>query len=156
MDHTMTEDENSMESVDIETRSTPSPADRQYGAHSPGAAAADSPASSPATPPPSSPPHNTSKLSFGISRILSDDVGEKRDYDRDSYTYSARIFGPYPMVLARPASPGQDSPGVIRVPVHRPVPYSPHSMNPHSPSFSPLMFPWMQDRKDRLTGEPKI
>lgn len=37
--------------------------------------------------------------------------------------------------------------GVIRVPAHRP-------MNlPPGVGMSPMMFPWMQDRKDRLTGE---
>ena len=36
--------------------------------------------------------------------------------------------------------------GVIRVPAHRP-------MNlPPGVGMSPMMFPWMQDRKDRLTG----
>ena len=36
--------------------------------------------------------------------------------------------------------------GVIRVPAHRP-------MNlPPGVAMSPMMFPWMQDRKDRLTG----
>ena len=35
--------------------------------------------------------------------------------------------------------------GVIKVPAHRPIPLG-------SLSFSPLMFPWMQDRKERLTG----
>ena len=176
---TMDIDENSMESVDIETRSTPSPADRGCGSVSPPVAVDASPGSSRSTPGPSSSPGhqehsptNSGKLSFGISRILSDDMGtsEKphhsdtphsahpRDLMAHPMAYSARIFGaPYPVVLGRASSPeAGESPGLIRVPIHRPVPFSPHPHNvpnPHSPGFSPLMFPWMQDRKDRLTGE---
>ncbi len=37
--------------------------------------------------------------------------------------------------------------GVIKVPAHRPLNLPP------GVGMSPMMFPWMQDRKDRLTGE---
>ena len=36
--------------------------------------------------------------------------------------------------------------GVIKVPAHRP--------NPMGSAFPPMVFPWMQERKDRLTGRP--
>ena len=37
--------------------------------------------------------------------------------------------------------------GVIKVPAHRP------QLSPSHHAFPPVMFPWMHDRKDRLTGE---
>ncbi len=39
--------------------------------------------------------------------------------------------------------------GVIRVPAHRPLALPPGV----TAAMSPLMFPWMQDRKERLTGQ---
>lgn len=54
--------------------------------------------------------------------------------------------GPYP-TPGGPEGSVLSSAGVIKVPAHRPVPLN------HIHGFSPLMFPWMQDRKDRLTGE---
>ncbi len=132
----------------------------------------------------------SSKLSFGISRILNEPQKAKAHNgvttSLSSHSHYERINsnsshshgrlsppeqlspnGPYPGLVggsgfvfspgSHPFGPGfppghvppgfEGSHGVIKVPAHRPMLFSPH-MN-----FSPLMFPWMQDRKDRLTGE---
>ncbi len=44
-------------------------------------------------------------------------------------------------------------PGVIKVPAHRPGPYGPPSALGVG---GPMMFPWMQERKDRLTGKTLV
>ena len=138
------------------------------------APSADGRSSSPRAHTDSSP---AAKLSFGISRILSSSPGPRGGGPGsrgEGLPYGlpppppglVAGFSPPPahlgpglpprppppahLVAPRPYSPGADGclgpAGVIKVPAHRPMPLA------HL-GFSPLMFPWMQDRKDRLTGK---
>jgi len=148
----------------------------------------------------------SSKLSFGIHRILGGSSSPPPREDRHSYDADEPVsdgesegsmgavsqgpssprqhsFHPHAAFLAAqrpPNFPGGSPPpgfshyagryidlaelgspggaGVIKVPAHRPLggplgfPGHPHHIQGHQLAFSPLMFPWMQERKDRLTG----
>ena len=117
----------------------------------------------------------STKLSFGIHRILggsppprtkdADDPIRELDYRTDHGGHSPlRALSPrlVPTLIPHPHfSPAFGAhvprtlefehlgPGVIKVPAQRPLPTFPTQ---HL-AFSPLMFPWMQERKDRLTSE---
>ncbi|XP_074640230.1 T-cell leukemia homeobox protein 2-like [Tubulanus polymorphus] len=122
-----------------------------------------------------------SKLSFGISRILSNDNCDKTDTETSlSTSPHIRPSSPspktsyttgfaHPMQNMTTAIPGQyltpfgslGSPpsaglpysfglgGLLRVPAHRPTPVGPM----YSQS---MMFPWMENRRDRLTIARRI
>ena len=62
--------------------------------------------------------------------------------------FQSPAFGPPGFAAFPRAIDPVDLAGVIKVPAHRPLGFPSN----HSP-FSSLMFPWMQERKDRLTGE---
>lgn len=108
-------------------------------------------------------------LSFGISRILDDSPRKPAPFPQVTFPFPHREQ-PYPNpgigsgILASSAAflgaatmscfPADGhraqttSPGVIKVPAHRP------GSIVHFPPFpASTMFPWMADRKDGLTGE---
>nr|ACH89436.1 homeodomain protein Tlx [Capitella teleta] len=62
-----------------------------------------------------------------------------------------------PFAMLAGASPGfpygmLTGPGVIKVPAHRPPTGFPGMLPPNHPGMQAMMFPWMQERKDRLTA----
>ncbi|KAK2150400.1 hypothetical protein LSH36_406g00020 [Paralvinella palmiformis] len=117
------------------------------------------------------------KLSFGISQILGadgDDAPQAKSHDkvvRYPETHPAIGFGMlgagfgYGILAAHPGAPMGMLPfgqipgfaqGVIKVPAHRP-PFASGIPTLHAPGGIPsMMFPWMQERKDRLTVTRRI
>jgi hypothetical protein len=106
------------------------------------------------------------KLSFGISAILSDSVGPKYSSSQNigqNLCYIDSVSGSSPSVSPNIASVSSKFPpmafsalpysltvnGVLRVPAHRPAPLGTMSI----PYGHALMFPWMEARRDRLTGK---
>ena len=105
------------------------------------------------------------ELSFGISKILTDDTKTTSSNKLPDLAPMFGLPGLPPQHLAAELSqlgyfhsilakdPNGTGSMVIKVPAHRPGVTYPGGLASSSNQNNPILFPWMQERKDRLTSE---